>query len=44
VARIVLRHKGMLAKSQRAQWLLACAFFTVVIGALLIGALLQQPS
>jgi hypothetical protein len=33
----------MLANSHRAQWLLSCVFFTVLIGALLIGALLQQP-
>jgi len=34
----------MFAKTQRAQWLASCALFAVIIGALLVGALLQQPT
>jgi len=33
----------MFANTQRAQWLASCALFAVIIGALLVGALLQQP-
>jgi hypothetical protein len=34
----------MYAKSQRAQWLASFALFAVIIGALLLGALMQQPT
>jgi hypothetical protein len=33
----------MFANSQRLQWLVSCALFTVLIVALVAGALLQQP-
>jgi hypothetical protein len=33
----------MRALSPRAQWLISCALFTMLLLALLIGALLQQP-
>ena len=33
----------MLRRSYRTQWLVSCALFALIVLALLIGALVQQP-
>jgi hypothetical protein len=34
----------MPALSHRVQWLISCAFFAIIVLALALGALLQQPT